>query len=88
MKRLIKLNNIIKLLKLTNDYFNLYKITTANAKDTLDNYDIVDSLIDLVLRNEHDKINLLFDKINNKFPNCMYNGIAYRKLYLSNDIAK
>ena len=24
--------------------------------------------------------------VNNKFPNCMYNGIAYRKLYLSNDI--
>ena len=63
MKRLIKLNNIIKLLKLTNDYFNLYEITIANVKDTLDNYDIVDSLIDLVLRNEHDKINLLFDKI-------------------------
>ena len=86
MKRLIKLNNTIKLLKLTNDYFNLYEITIANVKDTLDNYDIIDSLIDLVLRNEHDKINLLFDKINNKFPNCMYNGIAYRKLYLSNDI--
>lgn len=86
MKRLIKLNNVIKLLKLTNDYFYLHKIITADIKDTLDNYDIVDSLVSLVMENEHNKINLLFNKINNKFPNCMYNGIAYRKLSLSKNI--